>query len=90
MNGNGSTTITVRQLRDRGEQGFAMVTMLLVMLIVSALVVVMLATQNHTANTTARNRSWGAAIHVAESGVHQAIAYLQSTNGAAQIGRAHV
>jgi competence protein ComGC len=86
LNRNGSTTITIRQLRDRGEQGFAMVTMLLVMLIVSALVVVMLATQNHTANTTARNRSWGAAIHVAESGVHQAIAYLQSTNGVAPAG----
>ena len=52
MNGNSTNPITIRQLRDRGEQGFAMVTMLLVMVIVSALVVVMLATQNHTANTT--------------------------------------
>ncbi|MFM7616177.1 MAG: hypothetical protein ACKO72_01765 [Actinomycetes bacterium] len=80
------STMSVQQLRARGEQGMAMVTMLLVMFIVSALVIVMLTTQNHTATTTARNRSWGAAVHVAESGVHQAIAYLQSTNGVPPAG----
>ena len=63
-------------LPRRGEQGFAMVTMLIVMVVVSMLVVVMLTTQDHTTTATARNRSWGAAVHVAESGVHEAIAYL--------------
>ena len=86
MTTNRPSTMSVQQMRARGEQGFAMVTMLLVMFIVSALVVVMMTTQNHTATSTARNRSWGAAIHVAESGVHQAIAYLQSTNGVAPSG----
>lgn len=80
------TTSSAARLRARGEQGMAMVTMLLVMFIVSSLVVVMLTTQNHTATTTARNRSWGAAVHVAESGIHQAIAYLQSTNGVPPTG----
>jgi Tfp pilus assembly protein PilE len=70
----------------RGEQGFAMVTMLIVMVVVSMLVVVMLTTQDHTTTATARNRSWGAAVHVAESGVHEAIAYLQSTNGVPPTG----
>ena len=73
-------------MSDYRESGFVMVTMLIVMVIISGLVVVMLTTQSHTNNATARNRSWGAAVHVAESGVHEAIAYLQSTNGVAPIG----
>ncbi len=77
---------TALAMSDRREGGFAMITTLIVMVIISGLVVVMLSTQNHSDFATARNRSWGAAVHVAESGVHEAIAYLQSTNGIAPNG----
>ncbi|MBJ7512840.1 MAG: hypothetical protein JHC94_00790, partial [Acidimicrobiia bacterium] len=77
---------TALAMSDRREGGFAMITTLIVMVIISGLVVVMLSTQSHSDFATARNRSWGAAVHVAESGVHEAIAYLQSTNGIAPNG----
>ena len=35
----------------------------------------------HDQTSSAHNRSWGQALHVAESGVHEAIAYLQNSSG---------
>ena len=63
-----------------------MVTAILVMFVISLLVATMMYTNFHNANATAKNRSWGQSIHVAESGVQQAIAVLQSTGGVAPTG----
>ena len=70
----------------RAEDGVAMITALLVMFVISLLVATMMYTNFHNSNASARNRSWGQAVHVAESGVQQAIAQLQSTNGVAPVG----
>ncbi|MSO36995.1 MAG: hypothetical protein EXQ69_01950 [Acidimicrobiia bacterium] len=70
----------------RSEQGVAMVTAILVMFVVSILAVGMMYTSFHNTASSARNRSWGQALHVAESGVHQAIAYLQNTKGTVPVG----
>lgn len=71
----------IRSRRREGERGIAMVTTILVIFVVSILAVAMMYTSFHNTTATARNRSWGQAVHVAESGVHQAIAYLQSSGG---------
>lgn len=63
-----------------------MITAILVLFIVSLLAVEMMYTSLHNVTSTARNRSWGQAVHVAESGVHEAIAQLQSTGGVAPAG----
>ncbi len=70
----------------RSEQGIAMVTAILVMFVVSILAVGMMYTSFHNTTSSARNRSWGQALHVAESGVNQAIAYLQNTEGIVPVG----
>ena len=46
-----------------------MITAILVMFVVSLLVATMMYTNFHNANATAKNRSWGQSVHVAESGV---------------------
>lgn len=63
-----------------------MITAILVLFIVSLLAAEMMYTSFHNVTSTAKNRSWGQAVHVAESGVHQAIARLQSTSGVAPVG----
>ncbi len=50
------------------------------------LVVTMMFVAFHDQTSSARNRSWGQALHVAESGVHQAIAYLQNSAGVVPSG----
>lgn len=72
--------------KNQSEQGVAMITAILVLFIVSLLAVEMMYTSLHNVTSTARNRSWGQAVHVAESGVHEAIAQLQSTGGVAPVG----
>jgi hypothetical protein len=77
----------VKRVRsDQSEQGIAMITAVLVMFVISLLVATMMYTNFHNATATAKNRSWGQSIHVAESGVQQAIAVLQSTGGVAPAG----
>lgn len=63
-----------------------MITAILVSFIISILVAGMMYTNFHNATATAKNRSWGQAVHVAESGIQQAIAKLQSTGGVAPVG----
>ncbi len=71
---------------ERAEHGVAMITTILVFFVVSILVTGMMYTSFHSSNATARNRSWGQSVHVAESGIHAAIAHLQNTGGAAPSG----
>lgn len=66
---------------DNAEQGIAMIVAILVVMVATTLVTGMMYTSFHTTTATARNRSWGQAVHVAESGIHQAIAQLQHTSG---------
>jgi hypothetical protein len=63
-----------------------MITTILVLFVVSVLVTGMMYTSFHNATATARNRSWGQSVHVAESGVHEAIAYLQNSAGVVPSG----
>jgi hypothetical protein len=78
--------MSARFRRRDSEQGVAMIVAILVVLVATALVTTMMYTSFHNTTTTARNRSWGQAVHVAESGIHQAIAQLQSTSGVAPTG----
>jgi hypothetical protein len=75
-----------RLRRGDPEQGVAMIVSILVVFVATVLVTAMMYTSFHNTTATARNRSWGQAVHVAESGIHQAIAQLQSTAGVAPSG----
>lgn len=63
------------------ERGIALITALLVAFVGTLFVSTMMYVAFHGQTSSARNRSWGQALHVAESGVHQAVAYLQNSNG---------
>lgn len=67
--------------RCRNEQGFAMMTAVMVIMVTAALAAIVLSTGAHSQQTARRGRNWDAALQVADGGVQRAIAYLQSTNG---------
>ena len=69
--------------RDRGETGFALVTAVILMAIMAMLAALAVQNGTHSERTSERGKSWTTAVHVAESGVHQAIALLQGANGGA-------
>lgn len=71
---------------EREQAGIAMVTTILVVFVMSLLAVGMLEVSYRSSTATAHNRSWGQAVHVAESGVHEAIAYLQQSQGVVPAG----
>lgn len=65
----------------RDERGVALITAMLVAFVATLFVTTTMYVAFHDQTSSARNRSWGQALHVAESGVHQAVAYLQNSNG---------
>ena len=73
-------------LRRRDERGVALVTAIMVGFIGTMMTVTMMYVAFHDQTSSARNRSWGQALHVAESGVHQAVAYLQNSGGVVPTG----
>ncbi|MGZ6898312.1 MAG: DUF7305 domain-containing protein [Acidimicrobiia bacterium] len=75
-----------RLFRRRDERGVALVTAIMVGFVATMLVVTTMFVAFHDQTSSARNRSWGQALHVAESGVHQAIAYLQNSSGVVPSG----
>ena len=75
-----------RTPRTRDETGIAMMTTLMVGMVVTTMAASMMFIAFHDQTTSAHDRSWGQALHVAESGVQDAIAKLQSTAGVAPIG----
>ena len=64
----------------------ALITVIMVTFIGAMFTVSMMFVAFHDQTSSARNRSWGQALHVAESGVHQAIAYLQNSSGVVPTG----
>ncbi len=70
-----------RVFHRRDERGVALVTALLVAFVATLFVTTTMYVAFHDQTGSAHNRSWGQALHVAESGVHEAIAYLQNSNG---------
>ncbi len=64
----------------------ALVTAIMVGFVVSMFTVSMMFVAFHDQTSSAHNRSYGQALHVAESGVHQAIAYLQNSSGVVPTG----
>jgi hypothetical protein len=75
-----------RILGHRDERGMALVTAIMVGFVASLLVSTMMYVSFHDQTSSAHNRSWGQALHVAESGVHEAIAYLQNSSGVVPSG----
>ena len=75
-----------RIFRRRDERGVALVTAIMVGFVGTMFVTTMMYVSFHNQTSSARNRSWGQALHVAESGVHQAIAYLQNSAGVVPSG----
>ena len=74
------------RLRHRDERGMALITAIMVGFIGTMFSVTMMYVAFHDQTASARNRSWGQSLHVAESGVHAAIAYLQNTSGVVPTG----
>jgi hypothetical protein len=72
--------------RDSREEGFALITTMLAIFVATMIATSMMYLSFHDSTAGAQNRSWGQAIHVAESGMHEAIAYLQANNGAVPPG----
>jgi hypothetical protein len=70
-----------RLFRRRDEQGMALITVIMLSMIATLFVTTTMYVAFHDQTSSAHNRSWGQALHVAESGVHEAIAYLQNTSG---------
>ena len=66
---------------DREESGFAMIVAVVLLGVMGTLMALVLSIGSHTTFATAKGRSWVQALHVAEAGVHQAIAKLEETNG---------
>jgi hypothetical protein len=81
---------TTRHHRGRGpaapgagrEAGVAMVMTVTVIMIAAALAALVLVQGSNTERDSGRGANWNEALHVAEAGVDQAIAYLQANNGA--------
>ncbi|MGH2786142.1 MAG: hypothetical protein ACRDJ1_12845 [Actinomycetota bacterium] len=69
-----------RALRDE-ESGFAMIVAVVLLGVMGTLMALVMTVGSHTTFATARGRSWVQALHVAEAGVHRAIAKLEETNG---------
>jgi hypothetical protein len=65
----------------REESGFAMVVAVVLLGVMGTLMALVMSVGSHTTFATAKGRSWVQALHVAEAGVHQAIAKLEETNG---------
>ena len=70
-----------RLFRRRDERGMALITVIMLSMIATLFVTTTMYVAFHDQTSSAHNRSWGQALHVAESGVHEAIAYLQNTGG---------
>ena len=69
-----------RRLRNE-ESGFVMITAVVLLAVMGTLMALVMSVGTHTNFSTARGRSWTQALHVAEAGVHKAIASLDATNG---------
>ena len=70
-----------RVFRRRDERGVALITAIMLTFIATLFVTTTMYVAFHDQTSSAKGRSWGQALHVAESGVHQAIAYLQDSSG---------
>jgi hypothetical protein len=70
-----------RLFRRRDEEGIALITVIMLSMIATMFIVTTMYVAFHDQTSSAHNRSWGQALHVAESGVHEAIAYLQNSSG---------
>jgi len=75
-----------RLFRRRDERGVALITVIMLSMIATLFVTTTMYVAFHDQTSSAHNRSWGQALHVAESGVHEAIAYLQNSGGVAPSG----
>ncbi len=75
-----------RLFRQRDERGVALVTAIMVSFVATLFISSMMFVAFHNQTSSAHNRSWGQALHVAESGVHEAIAYLQNSSGVVPAG----
>ena len=63
----------------RGEDGFAMITVIMLTAIMATLVALVLFNGSHADRASGRNKNWSVAVHVAESGVQEAIAKMQAS-----------
>ena len=67
--------------RTRGEEGVALIIAVVLMGVVATLAGLMLTVGVHTDQASARGRNWVQSLHVAESGVDQAMAKIQAAGG---------
>src|ERR1041385_5593934 len=67
--------------RTRGEEGVALIIAVVLKGVVATLAALMLTVGVHTDQASARGRNWVQALHVAESGVDQAMAKIGAASG---------
>jgi hypothetical protein len=69
------------RVRD-DEQGIAMITAVILIMVMAGLAALVLQNGSHAERASGRGRNWTQALHVAESGVQQAVVALQASGGA--------
>jgi len=74
--------IRLHRRLHRGEEGYALVTSILLLAIMSLLMVASLAAGNSVDNLTGRGARWTALLGVAESGVNDAVTRLSANRNA--------
>ena len=71
--------------RDRTQQGFAMITSIMVIAMTSALALIVLTNGQHADQSSQRGRNWELAVQHADAGVQQAVAKIQAGGGAVPV-----
>jgi hypothetical protein len=64
------------------ERGVAMITAVILIMVMAGLAALVVTNGSSAERASGRGRNWTQALHVAESGVQQAVATMQSTGGA--------
>lgn len=75
------TLFAISSRLRKEESGFVMITAVILLGVMGTLMALVMSVGIHTNFSTGRGRSWTQALHVAEAGVHKAIANLESTDG---------
>jgi hypothetical protein len=70
------------RVRNRDEQGVAMVMTVLIILVAAALVAVVLTQGSTTERHSGRGANWNEALQAADAGIEEAVARLEADNGA--------
>ena len=68
--------------RRDNDQGFVMIVAVVLLSVVASLGAIVMASGNHSSQSTGRGRAWIQSLHVAEAGIQEAMVRMQAAGGA--------